>query len=161
VARRSRRARRGADRSATSRVETVAGVRYIESSALLAALLERDVSARVALRGAGRSVTSALTMAEAARAILRARAGGRLTADDERAAVRALGRFERRCYVMAVTDAVLARVRRPFPVEPVRTLDAVHLATVELLGEPPALVTIVTRDVRVRDNARALGYAVE
>lgn len=100
-------------------------------------------------------------MAEAGRAILRARADGRLTADDERAAVRALGRFERRCYVMAVTDAVLARARRPFPVEPVRTLDAVHLATVELLGEPPPLVTIVTRDVRVRDNARVLGYAVE
>lgn len=100
-------------------------------------------------------------MAEAGRAILRARADGRLTADDERAAVRALRRFERRCYVMAVTDAVLARARRPFPVEPVRTLDAVHLATVELLGEPPPLVTIVTRDVRVRDNARVLGYAVE
>lgn len=152
---------RGASRPATSPVETVGGVRYIESSALLAALLERDVSARVALRGVGRRVTSALTMAEAGRAILRARADGRLTADDERAAVRALGRFERRCYVMAVTDAVLARARRPFPVEPVRTLDAVHLATVELLGEPPPLVTIVTRDVRVRDNARVLGYAVE
>jgi predicted nucleic acid-binding protein len=106
-------------------------------------------------------VTSALTIAEAARAILRARAGARLTADDERAAVGALRRFERRSYVIAVTDAVLARVRRPFPVEPIRTLDAVHLATAELLGEPPQLVTIVTRDARVRDNARALGYAVD
>ena len=56
---------------------------------------------------------------------------------------------------------VLARVRRPFPVEPVRTLDGVHLATAESLGEPPQLVTVVTRDARVRDNARALGYAVE
>jgi hypothetical protein len=36
-----------------------------------------------------------------------------------------------------------------------------HLATAELLDEPPQLVTIVTRDARVRDNARALGYAVE
>lgn len=62
---------------------------------------------------------------------------------------------------MAVTDAVLMRVSRPFPIEPVRTLDAVHLATAEQLGEPSALVTIVTRDVRVRENALALGYAVE
>ena len=31
----------------------------------------------------------------------------------------------------------------------------------ELLGEPPSLVTIVTRDGRVRENAEALGYAVE
>jgi hypothetical protein len=80
---------------------------------------------------------------------------------DERAAVRALRTFERRCFIVDVDRAVLARVRRPFPVEPVRTLDAVHLATTELLGEAPQVVTIVTRDDRVRDNARALGDMVE
>lgn len=133
-------------------------VRYIESSALVAALLERDLGAVKAVRARGRQVTSALTIAEAARAILRARAAGRLTADHERAAVRALQRFERRCYLVAVTEAILARVRRPFPVEPVRTLDAIHLATAELLGEPPSLITVVTRDARVRANAEALGY---
>ena len=136
-------------------------IRYIESSALVAALLERDAAALNALRTKDRQVTSALTLAEGARAILRARASARLTADEERAVVRGLRRFERRCYVIAITDAVLARVRRPFPVEPVRTLDAVHLATIESLDEPPQLVTIVTRDNRIRDNARALGYAVE
>jgi predicted nucleic acid-binding protein len=83
-----------------------------------------------------------------------------LTAEQERAAVLALRRFERRCYVVAVTDDVLARVRRPFPVEPIRTLDAVHLATAELVGEPPPLMTVVTRDDRVRENAIALGYAI-
>jgi predicted nucleic acid-binding protein len=136
-------------------------VRYIESSALVAALLERDAAALKSVRTRGRQVTSALTIAEAARAILRARIGARLTADEEREAVRALRRFERRSFMVAVTDSVLARVRRPFPVEPIRTLDAVHLATAELLGEPPPLVTIVTRDARVRDNAEAFGYAVE
>ena len=55
---------------------------------------------------------------------------------------------------------MLGRVGRPFPIEPIRTLDAVHLATAELLEEPPQLVTIVTRDARVRENAKALGYAV-
>ena len=74
--------------------------------------------------------------------------------------MQALRRFERRCYVVAITDAVLARVRRPFPVEPIRTLDAVHLATAELLDEPPQLMTIVSRDDRVRDNAVALGFAI-
>lgn len=74
--------------------------------------------------------------------------------------MQALRRFERRCYVVAITEAVLARVRRPFPVEPIRTLEAVHLATAELLGEPPPLMTIVSRDDRVRDNAVALGYAI-
>lgn len=56
---------------------------------------------------------------------------------------------------------MLDRVRRPFPVEPIRTLDAVHLATLELLGEAPQVVTVVTRDDRVRSNARLLGYIVE
>ena len=138
-----------------------AGVRYIESSALVAALLEHDADALKSVRAKGRKVTSALTIAETARAIVRARAAARLTADEERAVVRALRRFERRCYVVAVTETVLARVRRPFPVEPIRTLDAVHLATTELLGEPPPLITVVTRDVRVRENSEALGYSIE
>ena len=136
-------------------------VRYIESSALVAALLEHDAEALTSLRARVRWITSALTFAEAARAIIRARVAERLTPDAERAAVRALRRFERRCYVVAVTDDVLARVERPFPVEPVRTLDAVHIATVESLGDSPQLISIVTRDHRVRENAKALGYSVE
>jgi len=84
-----------------------------------------------------------------------------LTAEDEKAAVRALRTFERRCFLLDLDRAVLDRVRRPFPVEPIRTLDAIHLATAELLDEPPQLVTIVTRDERVRANARALGYGIE
>lgn len=115
-------------------------VRHIESSALVTALLERD---------------------EAGRAIVRAGLGGRLNARQQRAAFRALQRFERRCHVVGVNDDVLARVRRPFPVEPIRTLDAVHLATAELLGEVPQLMAIVTRDSRVRANAAALGYLTE
>ncbi len=73
----------------------------------------------------------------------------------------AMQRFTRRSYIVSVTEAILARAGRRFPVEPVRTLDAIHLATAEALGDPPALVTIVTRDLRVRDNARALGHPVE
>jgi predicted nucleic acid-binding protein len=133
----------------------------MESSALVAALLEHDTTAMKPLPGGTQHVTSALTLAEAGRAIIRARATGRLTAAEEQAAVRALRTFERRCFIFDVDRAVLARVRRPFPIELLRTLDAVHLATADLLGEAPQVVTIVTRDVRVRDNARALGYIVE
>ncbi len=113
------------------------------------------------MRARASLVTSALTLTEAARAILRARVMGRLTPDQERAAIRGLRVFERRCYVIAVTDSVLARAGRPFPVEPIRTLDALHLATAEMLGESPQLVTIVTRDRRVKENAESLGFAVE
>lgn len=75
--------------------------------------------------------------------------------------MRGLQVFARRCDIVAITDVVLARVGRPFPVEPIRTLDAAHLATAEFLGEPPALVSVVTRDSRVRENALAMGFAVE
>lgn len=132
-------------------------VRYVESSALLAALLEHDTAARSQVRAEGRRVTSALTFAEGSRALVRARVAGRITLRQERAARRALQTFERRCAVIPVTDDVLARVARPFPVEPIRTLDAIHLATAEMLGAPRG-VTIVTRDRRVEQNARALGY---
>ena len=136
-------------------------MRYVESTALVAALLEHDTAVTKRLAPGTRRVTSALTLSEAGRAIIRARVTGRLTADQEKSAVRALRTFERRCFVLDVDAAVLDRVRRPFPVEPIRTLDAIHLATAELLDEPPQLVTIVTRDDRVRANAQALGYATD
>jgi len=156
-----RRGKRAARRKTPVVAEVAAGLRYIESSALLAALLERDTAARNALQAPGRRVTSALTFAEASRALVRARVAGRLSTAEERAALRWLQTFHRRCDVFSVTEAVLARAGRPFPIEPIRTLDAVHLATEEALGEPPQLVSVVTRDVRVSENARALGYAIE
>ena len=136
-------------------------VTYVESSALVAAILEGDAAAQASIRAAGQRVTSALTVAETSRAILRARTSGRITVQPERAATITLQRFIRRCHIVAVTEAILACVGRPFPVEPIRTLDAIHLATAQALGDPPVLVTIVTRDLRVRDNAAALGYRVE
>lgn len=136
-------------------------VRYVESSALVAAVLENDVAARVSIRAPGLRITSAVTLAEADRAIIRARTAGRISDAEARAAARTVRAFERRIDVINVTDAILARVRRPFPAEPVRTLDAIHLASLEVLGSPPDVTTVVTRDERVRANAHALGYAVE
>lgn len=158
-----KRRRVGSSRSGPASRASAAGesFRYIETSALLAALLEQDLAARRALRRKGRRITSALTFAEAARGLVRARVGGRISLEQERTAVRWLRSFRRRCDVISMTESVLLRAGRPYPVEPIRTLDAIHLASAEELGEPPQLVTIVSRDVRVRDNAHALGYPVE
>jgi predicted nucleic acid-binding protein len=142
-------------------VTDVPAIRYIESSALVAALLEGDVSAKASIRIQGRRITSAITVAETSRAVLRAHLSGRITVQQQRAALRTLQRFARRSHIVNVTEAILAHAGRPFPVEPVRTLDAIHLATAAALGEPPALVIVVSRDRRVCDNAAALGYAVE
>lgn len=136
-------------------------IRYIETSALLAAILEQDAEAIGQLRADGLRVTSALTIAEAGRVIVRGARTGLLTASEERAAARKLRTFERRCHILAITDEILVRARRPFPFEPIRTLDAIHLATAEFLGEPPSLITIVTRDERIQRAGRELGYSVE
>lgn len=133
---------------------------YVESSALLAAVLERDADARQALRASGRRISSLLTLTEAHRALLRAGNAGRLTPETQRRVVRGLRTFARRSAWMALSDEILARAGRGFPVEPIRTLDAIHLATVESLGEPAHLVTVITRDSRIAANARAMGYSV-
>jgi predicted nucleic acid-binding protein len=138
-----------------------ATLRYIESSALVAALMEDDTTATRSIRSRGLRITSALTIAEASRAILRARAMARITLKQQQAALLALRRFSRRSHIIGVTDTILTLAARPFPIEPIRTLDAIHLASVASLGEPPALITIVTRDARIRENAVALSYAVE
>ncbi|MEO5924815.1 MAG: type II toxin-antitoxin system VapC family toxin [Bryobacteraceae bacterium] len=135
--------------------------RYIETSALVAAVLEGDTAARASIRARGVRVTSALTFTEANRAVLRSRLLGKITVPQQRAALLTLQRFARRCHVVSVTEAILVQAGRTFPVEPIRTLDAIHLATAGALGDQPALLTIVTRDNRVRDNASALGYLVE
>lgn len=147
-------------RIAAPPAEAAAQTWYIETSALIAAFLEADAEAQEAIRRAGRRITSSLTLTEAYRAVLRARLTGRLSAGQERGAIRGLQTFARRCELIAVSDEVLVRAGRPFPVEPIRTLDAIHLASVELLGEPPQLVTVVTRDARVLNNARAMGFSV-
>ncbi len=126
----------------------------------MAALLEHDASAMEPVSTNVRLVTSALTVAETARAIVRACVARRLTREQEQAAVRALRTFRRRCFVLDVDGLVLSRAGCRFPVEPIRTLDALHLATAELLDDSPQLVTIVTRDARVRENALAMGFAV-
>jgi predicted nucleic acid-binding protein len=124
-------------------------------------LLEGDLGAKASTQGIGRPVISALTATETMRAIVRARFVERISAQRYRNVLRNLSRFLKKCFVAEVNESVLERAGRPFPIEPVRTLDAIHLATLENLGASPAQVIVVTRDHRVRDNAIALGYQVE
>jgi predicted nucleic acid-binding protein len=133
--------------------------RYVETSALLRALLDRDEALRHELSGEG-LFTSALTFVEAARAISRARREGRLDAREARETERQLAAFERTCDTISLEDDVLRRARQEFPVEPVRTLDAIHLATVLVLDHDLGGLEVATCDDRVRRSAATLGFAV-
>jgi len=123
-------------------------------------LHHRGAAAAVAEPAAGHHVHAHGRGVRRLRAVEDLHERGPAAAEGHGRRLRAIQTFARRCDLVEVTDAVLGRVGRPFPVEPVRTLDAVHLATAEALGEPPQLLTVVTRDHRVRDNARALDYIV-
>lgn len=136
-------------------------ITYIESSALVAAFLEGDLAAQhILLSGGERITTSALTFAEAERALTRAWAAERVDAATAAEFALALRDFAQRSDRVPMSDSILSRVGRTFPVEPVRTLDAIHLVTAQTLGLPPQLVRILTRDRRVRANALALGFQI-
>jgi predicted nucleic acid-binding protein len=132
---------------------------YVETSALLRVLLEGDRALASRFQGAA-LVTSALTFVEAARAVARARAERRADARSLREVERALATFERGCDVVGLDDEVLRRAREELPVEPVRTLDAIHLASIRTLEEELGGIEVASCDERVRRNAEALGFSV-
>ena len=145
--------------SAMSSLDRPTALRYIDSSVLVAAAIEGDAAAIASIRADGPRLASALTFAEAARVIIRASIAGRISQAEQSAAIGVVERFRRRCEIIQISEEVLARVGRRFPIEPVRTLDAIHLASAESLGESPAFVTIVTRDKRPGAHAPGGGYS--
>lgn len=64
-----------------------------------------------------------------------------------------------RVAVLELIGEVLGRARDPFPA-PVRTLDALHLASVDFLREQGVEVALATYDARMLAAARALGLPV-
>ncbi len=132
---------------------------YVETSALLRVVLEGDGALRRALAAAP-LVTSALTFVEAARSIVRARREGRLDGGQRRQAERWLAAFERSCDLLALDEEVLRRAREELPAEPVRTLDALHLASIRVLDAELGGLEVASCDEQVRRNAAALGFAV-
>ena len=61
--------------------------------------------------------------------------------------------------LMELTPPVLARASQPFPV-PVRTLDALHLATIDFIRGHGETVELASYDNRLIAAARALGVAL-
>jgi len=55
---------------------------------------------------------------------------------------------------------VLRRAREELPEEPVRSLDAIHLACLRVLDDELGGFEVASCDDRVRRNATALGFAV-
>jgi predicted nucleic acid-binding protein len=136
---------------------------YVETSAILRDLLDGDGAPEIreTLRRAEIVVTSRLTLAEVRRVLARLRVL-QPAASAAIAAREAQLESEADLWtIQPVDEPIFARCGRPFPKEPVRTLDAIHLATVERVsGALPRLVVLSTDD-RVRTNAAAAGFDVK
>ena len=133
---------------------------YAETSAVLRWLLgQPDGKAiRAELARARRVVSSELTIVECERALVRlvGTAGAA-----ERAGARALlAELSTRWTLVELDAAVRARAGQPFPIEPLRTLDALHLATALELVHVLGPLRILSTDARIAANAQALGLAV-
>lgn len=135
---------------------------YAESSALLAWLLgqERADEVRAVLDAATAVVVSELTHIECARAIHRAVALGALTAERGSALRGVYSSAADTWDRLAIGDRVVARAAEPFPVEPVRALDAIHLAAALVARAQWRSLAVLSFDERVRANAAALGLTV-
>ncbi len=59
--------------------------------------------------------------------------------------------------LVELVPAVLVRALQPFPV-PVRTLDAMHLATMDFLRSQSQTIVLATYDQRLAAAAAALGF---
>jgi predicted nucleic acid-binding protein len=60
---------------------------------------------------------------------------------------------------LELTPHVLARVLEPFPI-PVRTLDAIHLASADFLRGQKQTVEVASYDDRMSSAARKMGFSI-
>lgn len=135
---------------------------YAESSAVLAWLFDEPQAKEVAriLGSAETIVVSELTLVECRRVVRRGMKRGDLKKRESSRLLSALGTAAAHWMRSAVGQEILDIASGPFPVEPIRTLDAIHLATAVRTRRAIPDLQILTLDKRIRANAEALGFSV-
>ncbi len=133
---------------------------YAESSAVLAWLLEQEHGEKVAatLAHAELILASDLTLIECDRVMIRAIALNELDEADAAQRQARLSAVSARWTLLALDEEVIERARRPFPDEPIRTLDAIHVASALVARKAVMDVTVLSLDDRVRSAAHRLGF---
>lgn len=132
---------------------------YAESSAIMAWLFDESSAPAVrrSLAAAEFIVASDLTLIECDRVFIRAVTLGELTeveAADRRAYLAAAASH---WHILRIAPEIADRARQPFPGEPIRTLDAIHLASVLTARTAIAGLKLLSLDDRVRKVAKKLG----
>jgi predicted nucleic acid-binding protein len=135
---------------------------YVESSAVLAWLLEEPTADAVeaVFDQAEEVVASDLTLVECDRVLIRAQTRGALSEAEALRRRSLLEAVSSHWTCLKMDREILARARHPMPVEPVRTLDALHIATALAARSAVPELVLLSLDQRVRDNGAALGFEV-
>lgn len=133
---------------------------YAESSAILAWLLgEPDgEDVRGLLAGAEDVFSSVLTLVETDRALIRAQVAEELREGDVADRRRVLVRASQHWHLLQLHEEILDRARRPFPGEPIRTLDALHLASALAARVAVPELAALSLDSRIRKPSLDLGF---
>jgi predicted nucleic acid-binding protein len=120
----------------------------------------RGDDTRTSLAAADLVLASSLTLIECDRVLIRATVLGLL---DEAAAGERRARLARAAEHRVLFDldaAIAERARQPFPHEPLRTLDALHLATATVARSLVPDLVLLSLDARVREAGRLLDFAL-
>ena len=135
---------------------------YAESSAVLAWLLDEEAAGTVLglLNGEQLIIASDLTLIECDRALHRATALKELTEADAADRRAHLAAVSSHWTLLRIGPEVVERTRQSFPGLPIRTLDAIHLASVLLARAAVPGLMLLSLDTRVRDAAVQLGIEV-
>jgi predicted nucleic acid-binding protein len=135
---------------------------YAESSAALAWLLEQEHGEFVAdtLAHAELVITSDLTVIECDRVLIRAVTLEELDESDALHRQARLNAVATRWTLLTLEEEIIERARRPFPAEPIRTLDAIHLASAVTARKAVSDLAMLSLDFRVRKAAALLGFAL-
>jgi predicted nucleic acid-binding protein len=136
---------------------------YAESSAVLAWLLGEETghSVREVLQHTELVMASDLTLVECDRVLIRAVTTGEIdeaAAADRRAHLNAAASH---WHLRRVSPDIVERARHPFPAEPIRTLDAIHLASALAFRSAIPGVELLSLDDRIRRAAKQLGFHVQ
>ena len=115
---------------------------------------------RHALAGADLVVASDLTIIECDRVLLRAAALGELTEADAADRRAHLTTAAASWHVLRIGPEIVDRARQPFPGEPIRTLDAIHLASALVARSAVAGLELLSLDERIRKAASMVGVRV-
>jgi predicted nucleic acid-binding protein len=116
--------------------------------------------ARDALAAAEVVTASDLTLVECDRALIRGVAMGEVAPAEAVRLRSVLNRTARHWDLLRIDGEVVERARRPFPTEPLRALDAVHLATALVVAANVPGLALLTFDQRIRRAARQLGLSL-